>query len=141
MEHHRYRPECHAQEHERFDARALNHSRLDGRRGDDQHNGQGQERQASLERREPERQLQEVGEEQKHREDAGPGHEERGERSPARAVPHDVQRHQRVLDAALDQNECAQQHGAGDERDDGGRGAPPVRLGIREAEHECKQTQ
>ena len=31
--------------------------------------------------------------------------------------------------------------GAGDQRDDGRRGAPPVRLGVREAEHEREQPQ
>ena len=52
---------------------------------------QGQERQPGLERREREVHLQEVGEEQKHREDPGSGHQQRGVRPSASPVPHDVQ--------------------------------------------------
>jgi hypothetical protein len=37
-------------EHQRFDAGALDYAGLDGCRGDDEHDGKGQERQAGFER-------------------------------------------------------------------------------------------
>jgi hypothetical protein len=39
---------------------------------------------------------------------------------PAGAIPHYVQRQQRVLDVALDDHEGDQQHRAGHQRDDRG---------------------
>ena len=58
---------------------------------------------------------------------------------PARPVPDDVQRQQRMPGAALDEHESRQEHGAGDERHDRGRGRPGMGLGVGEPEDQREQ--
>ena len=69
----------------------------------------GRKREARLDRREAERALQVVGEEQEQREHRDAGDPDPGVGAAAGAVGDDAQRQQRVRDAALDREERAEQ--------------------------------
>jgi hypothetical protein len=101
----------------------------------------GQERESGGERRKAELLLQEVGEKQKNGKDARASQRDRGIRAAAPPVPDDVQGQQRMLGSALEEHESRQEHGAGDERHDRGRGRPGVGLGVGEPVDQREQAQ
>ena len=117
----------------------VQHAGLDGRRGDDQHAGHRQEGEARGERREAEVLLQEVGEKQKHAEDARAGERDRRCRRRRARGPR------RCAAAATDVRRVARSARtrpaarAGDERDDRRRRAPRMGLGVGESVHEREQ--
>ena len=136
---HRRRAEQHAGDHVRARAELRQQALADDLGGDDDRRRQRQEAEAGLDRREAERALHVVRQEQEEREHRDAGDADPGERATAGAVGEDAQRQQRVGDAALDEEERAEQDDRGGEHDDRDRVTPGVRLGVREAVDEREQ--
>ena len=130
--------EHHAGEDRDLRSDAGNESGEAGGRGHDaeDHRGEGE---AGLQRRVAQRQRDVVGQEQEDREQSEADDGDGEERSAARAVPDDVQREQRVLDAALDHGEHGEQSQAGTDADQRGGAGPTVGLGVGETVDERHQ--